>query len=705
MRRLPALLVAFILTACGSTGPRVVRPPADGEAKVDPRPTPVAALPTPGPTPTPIGPAPAPPAPGLVPTNDLQLPLIRVLLRRTPKTIELPEPGRPWRATSDGQETWLWGPLEVQPEGGVHWWQVGAFAEQPAAVRATVALRAALGHDAQIRSLPGEDGLTRVGVAWLKGSVPDPISVLAAAGFPGAFGVPGPGGVRIDGAEGAMTSNGEVLLEPVGEFPLTVGSRRYRGRLRIRPSGADILVINELNFERYLRGVVPAEMGPFVFPELEALKAQTVAARTYAVAHLGDHDDEGYDICATPACQVYHGVGVEHSLTNRAIAETSGLIALYDGVPIDAMYTSTCGGHTEDSSELFSGRTQPYLRGVACAWERDLSLVGVKSDEPWKDRTGFSAQVARRVLSLGDEAGPGKILAAVSRLSGISVLPPVVMSIETFSAAVLEAAGLEIPADVLTSRGSAFDRLLFLTDLYGVPLDPPIGGRQSDWPSAAALAVLEVRGVVKRDHGEAVPRIGGVGIFPKRAEASELLVFPVPLWERWREGYRQRAAADVFPGTQLERLRVGDEIAALVVRRSGGDGEADRRSAWREWVREKTWPELAQRLGVSDLEEIKILRRSDSGRVVGLAAIGKSGTRKEWTGFDVRRALDLPETLFTIHLLTRPDGTRVARFLGRGWGHGVGLCQNGAYGLARSGKTFEAILGHYYTGVTIAQWR
>jgi len=71
----------------------------------------------------------------------------------------------------------------------------------------------------------------------------------------------------------------------------------------------------------------------------------------------------------------------------------------------------------------------------------------------------------------------------------------------------------------------------------------------------------------------------------------------------------------------------------------------------------------------------------------------------------VRQALELPETLFTMHLRTAADGQRVVRFLGRGWGHGVGLCQHGAYGLARAGMVFDRILEHYYTGIQVVRWQ
>jgi hypothetical protein len=79
-------------------------------------------------------------------------------------------------------------------------------------------------------------------------------------------------------------------------------------------------VINEVNLEDYLKGVVPGEMGPRVYDEIEALKAQTIAARSYAIRRLGSWAREGYDLCATPRCQVYSGVNVEQPLRRRCDA-------------------------------------------------------------------------------------------------------------------------------------------------------------------------------------------------------------------------------------------------------------------------------------------------------------------------------------------------------------------------------------------------
>ncbi len=162
-----------------------------------------------------------------------------------------------------------------------------------------------------------------------------------------------------------------ATVEPAsaGDF-LSADATPYRGLLEVRASGpGSLTVINTANIEDYLRGVVPNELSPQAFPQVEALKAQAVAARSYVLAHKGEFERWGYDICATPACQVYKGQSTETAATDRAVAETRGLVATYRGRPINAYYTSTCGGHTEDGENMFDGEAIPYLKGVACAPE------------------------------------------------------------------------------------------------------------------------------------------------------------------------------------------------------------------------------------------------------------------------------------------------------------------------------------------------
>lgn len=655
--------------------------------------------PAPTPTPIPTGPVPHPGG------SELGGAPIRVLLAKTTGSVSFPQPGRAYRATAGDTAIWLWGPLEISASTQAVW-QVGAWSSPAAAAAVARALENRLGPGVVVREEPAPAGLTRVRVSWPEDEPADAKARLAAAGHGDAFRAAGAGAVLITGAGGSFESSKEIVLIPAGDWATAFGGRSYRGRFRLGSGGDGLVVVNELPMEEYLRGVVPVEMGPYQFPELEALKAQAVAARTYAVAHLGDHDDEGWDICATPACQAYHGAGAEHSLSDRAVEETAGIILIHGGRPIDAMYTSTCGGHTEDSSELFSGRGFSYLSGVACVWDRPILLTGDGWVEPIGELGAFRRLLARRALGLGgDEGSPVDVLPRVAKLCDGEILPlPKDPNLAAWIEALMAAAGLDGTSPLVGGEGAG--RLTRLADVFEIPLPPTTPEEWRDeWFLEAVAAVLELQGLIKSDSGEIVPHPDGAAIYPRRSDASEPLPQPLPLVWRWGGSYGGASELQVLPGATLERYRLGERVLALVVVQSGGGGEADRRSAWRGWRRERSWQELEASLGEPNLERLEIVRRAGSGRVVTLAVIDRDGNRRLIEGFDVRRALDLPETLFEMHERTLPNGDRVVHFLGRGWGHGVGLCQNGAFGLARSGMTYDAILRHYYTGVDLASWR
>ena len=698
MKRLSWILSLAVMAGCASTAPPPPATPGTGPGTPVPTQVPVEPTPAPVATPVPVGPTPSELG-GAVSGAP-----IRVLLKRTSGTITFEQPGRAFRAETEGEGVWLWGPLEISGADETAW-QVGAWSSAETARTVVSRLGRELGDGARVWRETSDSGLVRVRVRWLSSDPADAPARLAAAGFPDAMRVTSGGTVRIAGAAGTIESGTEILLIPAGDWPTAVDGRRYRGRFRLGIGDGGVLLINELGMEDYLRGVVPVEMGPYQFPELEALKAQSVAARTYAVAHLGDHDDEGWDICDTPACQAYHGAGSEHSLSDRAIRETAGLIARFDGAPIDAMYTSTCGGHTEDASVLFSGRAQPYLTGVACAGDRPILLAGEGRLTEIGDLPAMRRWLARRALALGESGGdPVGLLPDVAELCGGEVRPlPTDPGLAEWTEALLAAGGFDDTGPLVNGEGVG--RLVQLADLFDVPLRPTTPETWRDgWQLEAVAAVLELRGVIARDGGEVVPHPDGAAIYPRRADRSEVLPQPLPLVTRWGDTFGGASELRILPGTAVERYRRGEDILALVVVQSGGGGAADRRSAWSSWRREKSWDELEAALGEPDLERLEVVRRGRSGRVVGLAVVDKEGNRRLIEGFDVRRALDLPETLFEMHVRTDPVVGRTVQFLGRGWGHGVGLCQNGAYGLARAGMTFEAILEHYYTGVEITPW-
>lgn len=172
------------------------------------------------------------------------------------------------------------------------------------------------------------------------------------------------------------------------EIPLELDGARYRGFIDafINPLGVPVIV-NDLPIEAYLRSVVPNELGPFTFPVLETLKAQAVAARTFAVAGLGTWVKHGYDLFADSRSQKYTGVAEEHELSDRAIESTDGVVATFAGEPILALYSSTCGGVTESFENIFKGGPIPYLKGgIPCNdraspyhhWREEIRLADIR---------------------------------------------------------------------------------------------------------------------------------------------------------------------------------------------------------------------------------------------------------------------------------------------------------------------------------------
>ncbi|MBI3651715.1 MAG: SpoIID/LytB domain-containing protein [Acidobacteria bacterium] len=191
--------------------------------------------------------------------------------------------------------------------------------------------------------------------------------------------------------------------------PLTihVDARDYRGEIQIALNDRGRLnVINLLPLEEYLRGVVPMELSPAA-ANIEALKAQAVAARSYALANLGRFKEEGFDLRDDQRSQVYGGFTAENSASNRAVEETRGIVALYfneygKAFPIEALYTADCGGRTENNENMFSTKAIAYLRSVDCPLDNNLpkgrEILSSARIEPISEPFGHS--LARNIALL-----------------------------------------------------------------------------------------------------------------------------------------------------------------------------------------------------------------------------------------------------------------------------------------------------------------
>lgn len=184
-----------------------------------------------------------------------------------------------------------------------------------------------------------------------------------------------------------------VVLKPLDSTACVFTKDRwYRGILRIENRNNTITVINDVCLENYLQGVVASEMPPSW--EEEALKAQTIAARTYAVANIGKHSKDGFDLVDTQMDQVYNGIQSEYESTNKAVLETSGIIMTYDKKPISAMYSSSAGGQTV-SALLSFGNDIPYLVSVP-SYDDDLPKVG--------HGVGMTQHGAKNLAKMGNNA-------------------------------------------------------------------------------------------------------------------------------------------------------------------------------------------------------------------------------------------------------------------------------------------------------------
>lgn len=192
---------------------------------------------------------------------------------------------------------------------------------------------------------------------------------------------------------------GDVLtIRPSGAGELALDGRRYRGSLELRHKGGGLIAVNIVPVDGYLRSVVPEEM-PVDWPA-EAIKAQSVAARSFALASRGRHAGEGYDLCTTTHCQLYTGTAAEKSASNAAIKATRGEVLTYGGKPIEALFHTDSGGMTENSEDVW-GSHVPYLRAAKDTPAKTM---------PWT-KTISRADLERKLAAKGHDIGKVRSIA------------------------------------------------------------------------------------------------------------------------------------------------------------------------------------------------------------------------------------------------------------------------------------------------------
>lgn len=359
----------------------------------------------------------------------------------------------------------------------------------------------------------------------------------------------------------------------------TINGKQYRGYLRFAVNGTVMTAVNVVDLEEYLYGVIPAEM-PVSYSE-GALKAQTLAARTYAMTKLSAHKSSGYELCDTTNCQVYKGYSGENAKTNQVVDDTEGEIICYNGTPIEAVFSASTGGYTENSENVWNS-VVPYLRAVPevgeygnNTWEKTLTLSQLDSLLSSKSENIGSAQdIVITKISTGGRVQEVKIVGT----SGSVTLTK--ENIRTY----FSGACGSLPSKMFTINGKGGD------------------------PSSGSRTV-------------------------------------------------QRQATTSSSTGSLTSSAVINGITA------------------------KTEGTLSAMNGKNlKLDGLSVSENTNSNQNTPVISTGDY-------------------QIYDVNISTVENGTFV--FEGSGNGHGVGLSQNGAQGMAQQGYSYEEIIKHYYTGVTI----
>jgi stage II sporulation protein D len=470
-----------------------------------------------------------------------------------------------------------------------------------------------------------------------------------------------------------------VRIEPAGA-PLEMETRAYRGAIEVFGNSRHTLtVVNELPIEEYLRGVVPNELSPTTFGQVEALKAQAVAARTYIDRNLGQYRDEGFDVCASDACQVYLGLRTEDPLATQAVTETRGIVATYEGKPINALYSSTCGGRTEDAENIFHEKI-PYLVSTNCEYThpKPLAFSTSRSIADWRNGVLAVAHVdtfadAARFMGLPERGEP-------SSTTDVNVLSAFVR--QTFYPSVMTSSDLGFLDDqgILPATGSlpASDVLFRLIDRKGA----------FEWQ----------QGVLTAWDGTKMRLL-------VNGQPKEFTLKPDALiYQRVGDDRLPQTAGAWIGGELIDFRAENGAIPMLVYRINFANPAADRYSRLAIWQMHKTAAELDaafKSLAIGDFTDLRVVERGPSDRAVNTEIVGARG-RKTVAALRLRTLLGLRDTLFSYDIERNARGAVLGMtFYGRGWGHGVGMCQVGAFGMALDGATYDEILKKYYKGIEL----
>jgi stage II sporulation protein D len=559
-------------------------------------------------------------------------------------------------------------------------------------------------------------------------------------------------------------SRAGFLFQPVSHNNfLKYNGKPYRGLFDISLNkNGNLTIVNQLGTEEYLLGVVPAELNPSKYPEFAALAAQSIAARTYALKNIGRFRSEGFDLSDDTRTQVYAGVSGENKISDAVVRQTSGLAIYYQDKLIDAMFMSTCGGRTEDFSNVFDGPPVPYLKSVFCTIENgrengetivegkhELDQVFMADDGTVANRNIELARILG-IISSESPITPESLAKPIDKNDAAKWIENAVKiarikhtgSMPELKDAITRAGFLSYSAELFFGAGELKNKVSEQDVNYY--LGNIKDGDAVSGSARHAFTYLMQNGMwrpfpdntirpdepILRGDALSIMLRWTISTYPELLRRGIFIAPDVPAensirikWGTQTKDFQlaqkpslfRRDAERTTPVNQIKiigneklffHLDSHEKIDFLEMELSPTGASSDRYSPSASWDATLTRAALAEKLKdiagpIGEIMDLKPSRTGNSGRAVQIQIIG-SRNSTVINGYKVRNALGLKDTLFIITREYNPDGSIAGfTFHGHGWGHGVGLCQVGAYGMARAGRSYEEILKTYYQGVQI----
>jgi stage II sporulation protein D len=354
------------------------------------------------------------------------------------------------------------------------------------------------------------------------------------------------------------------------------------------------------------------------------------------------------------------------------------MIAAYGDQPINAMYSSTCGGRTEDAENIFDQKF-PYLVSTICEYKHPEPVPFTTSRylPDWKDAVLTIAGVsnftqARRFMGLQGQGEP--------------------QSTETASLAGF-------------IRQSFYPTVLTSSDVSFVTeqgILPPVG----TIPVKEVLfRLIDKKNAFEWQQGVLTSWDGKVMKLTINGLPREFKLNPdAAIYQRVGEERLAIRQGAWIGGELMDFRAVGDTIQMVVYRINFANPAADRYSRVALWQVHKTRQELDvafKPLNIGGVQNMRVIGRGPSERPLSTELVGSSG-RATVRALRLRTLLGLRDSLFSFDIERNAQGEVLGMtFFGRGWGHGVGMCQVGAYGMAMDGATYEQILKKYYKGIEL----